>query len=41
MSSLLVSTGPPRGHTPLSDWLSKNAGTVGTRYSSELDRHYR
>ena len=41
MSSLLVSTGPPRGHTLLSDWLSKNAGTVGTRYSSELDRHHR
>ena len=40
MSNLLISVAPPTGKTRLSDWLSQNAATVGTRYASELDRHY-
>ncbi|KKM03250.1 hypothetical protein LCGC14_1776320 [marine sediment metagenome] len=41
MAGLLVSSGPPTGQTRLSDWLSQNADGVGTRYASELKRHYR
>jgi uncharacterized protein YbjT (DUF2867 family) len=41
MSNLLVSQGPPTGQTRLSDWLARNAGSVGVRYASELSRHYR
>ena len=41
MSNLLVSLGAPTGHTRLTEWLSRNADTVGTAYASELDRHYR
>ena len=41
MAGLLVSEGPPTGQTRLRDWLERNAGTVGTRYTSELGRHYR
>ena len=40
MADLLVSEGPATGKTRLSDWLEENAGTVGTRYFSELKRHY-
>jgi NADH dehydrogenase len=40
MSNLLVSESPPTGQTRLSDWLEQNAGSVGTRYASELRRHY-
>ena len=31
----------PTGQTRLSDWLEENAGSLGVRYASELDRHYR
>ena len=41
MADLLVSAQPPTGHTRLSDWLAHNADRVGTRYASELKRHYR
>lgn len=41
MSNLLVSESPPTGRTRLSDWLGYNAASVGARYASELDRHYR
>lgn len=41
ISNLLVSKNPPTGQMRLSDWLSRNAGTVGTRYASELNRHFR
>lgn len=41
MSNLLVSDGPPTGQTRLSDWLSRSADSIGTRYASELSRHYR
>lgn len=40
-SGLLVSGNPPTGRTRLSDWLDDNADSVGTRYASELKRHYR
>ncbi|MDP3061675.1 MAG: NAD(P)H-binding protein [Chloroflexota bacterium] len=40
MAGLLVSTAPPTGVTPLSRWLAENASTLGTRYASELRRHY-
>ena len=41
MSNLLVSPGPATAETRLSHWLDRNAGSVGTKYASELDRHYR
>lgn len=41
MADLLVSSGPPTGTTRLSEWLKQNSGTVGSRYASELGRHYR
>jgi len=41
MSNLLVSESPPTGQTRLSDWLGQNADSVGARYASELNRHYR
>lgn len=41
MANLLTSDQPPLGHTRLSDWLTENAATVGRRYASELQRHYR
>ena len=41
MANLLVSDAAPTGQTRLSDWLRQNAGSVGTRYASELKRHYR
>jgi NADH dehydrogenase len=41
--NLLVTDSPPAGRTPLSAWARENAGTLGTRYASELarrrDRH--
>jgi len=41
MSNLLVSKVSPTGHTPLSAWLEQNIGSVGTKYISGLERHYR
>jgi len=41
MGGLLVSDQPPTGRTRLSEWLTANAERVGTRYASELKRHYR
>ena len=40
MSGLLVSKEPPRGKTSLADWLDANKGRVGTKYASELERHF-
>jgi NADH dehydrogenase len=39
-ADLLISSEPPAGSTRLSDWLQSNAATVGSRYASELQRHY-
>ena len=41
MSDLLISSASPLGETRFSQWLEENAATVGTRYASELSRHYR
>jgi NADH dehydrogenase len=40
MAGLLVSKEPPRGKTHLADWLEENKDTVGTRYASEIKKHY-
>lgn len=41
MADLLVSKREPTGRVLLSAWLSENARDVGTRYASEIDRHFR
>ncbi|HEV2581972.1 MAG TPA: NAD(P)H-binding protein [Ktedonobacteraceae bacterium] len=41
MADLLVSQHQPTGHTHLADWLMQNSAIVGTKYASELARHYR
>ncbi len=41
MADLLISRQSPTGHTHLGDWLEENAQRVGTKYASELQRHYR
>lgn len=41
LANLLVSSQPPTGKTRFSDWLARNTGILGTRYSSELKRHYK
>lgn len=41
MTNLLVSAAPPTATARLTDWLSENAATVGVRYASELERHFR
>jgi uncharacterized protein YbjT (DUF2867 family) len=41
MANLLISQQPPTGQTHLREWLAQNAATVGKRYASELQRHYR
>lgn len=40
MANLLVSQHPPLGSTAFKDWLEENKNTVGTRYASEISRHY-
>ena len=40
MTNLLVSEGPPMGHTCLSEWLEKHAASAGVKYASDLKRHY-
>jgi len=41
MADLLISLNPPTGHTHLSKWLEENVDSVGKKYASELNRHYR
>ncbi|MFQ5592187.1 MAG: SDR family oxidoreductase [Phycisphaerae bacterium] len=41
MSSLLVSEGPPTARTSFKRWLGEHADSLGVRYLSELERHYR
>jgi NADH dehydrogenase len=41
MADLLVSQGPPTGQTRFSNWLKNHAHVLGTRYASELARHYK
>jgi NADH dehydrogenase len=40
MGNLLAPEGPASGSTRLSDWLSAHKGVAGTRYASEVARHY-
>ena len=40
MSNLLVSQQPARGKTAFRDWLETNKHTVGTKYASEIKKHY-
>lgn len=40
MAGLLVSSAPPTGRTRLSEWLTANAGALGSSYASEVKRHY-
>jgi len=40
MDNLLAPEGPATGSTRLSEWLAARKGVVGTRYASEVARHY-
>ncbi len=40
MDNLLVSKNPPTGTTKLSEWLAEHRDSVGTRYASEVARHF-
>ncbi len=40
MAGLLVSKEPPRGKTRLANWLERNRAKVGTKYASEIKKHY-
>jgi uncharacterized protein YbjT (DUF2867 family) len=40
MANLLVSSEPARCKTSLRKWLEENKNTVGTKYASELKKHY-
>ena len=41
MDELLVSKEPPRGTSRIDDWLLRSSDTLGVKYASELDRHFR
>lgn len=41
MANLLVSNNSPTGRISLSEWLTGNADVIGSKYASELSRHYR
>ena len=41
MDELLVSHAAPRGTRRVDDWLLKSADSLGKKYASELDRHFR
>lgn len=41
MDNLVVSSEAPRGRTKISDWLARNSSTLGRKYFSELDMHFR
>ena len=41
MDELLVSHEAPRGTRRVDDWLLKSADSLGRKYASELDRHFR
>lgn len=40
MANLLVSKDPPLARKAFKDWLEENKSTVGTKYASEIRRHY-
>lgn len=41
MSELVHTDGPATGEIAFSEWVASNASTLGTRYASELGRHFR
>jgi NADH dehydrogenase len=41
MAGLLNTPGPRTGETSFSDWLERNAESLGATYESELKRHFR
>lgn len=41
MANHLVCDGSPTGRMRFSEWLAQNGQSVGTRYASELERHFR
>jgi NADH dehydrogenase len=41
MAELVTTEGPATGVRRLTEWLVQNAAVVGTRYASEVSRHYR
>jgi NADH dehydrogenase len=41
LADLLYTDSPPVGRTSLTTWLRQHAATIGKRYASELERHYR
>ncbi|HMR98514.1 MAG TPA: NAD(P)H-binding protein [Anaerolineales bacterium] len=41
MANLLVSKEPARGKIKFSDWLEENKKTIGTKYASEIAKHYK
>lgn len=41
MQDLLISTGKPTCPTRFEEWLTENAGSAGSRYASEVARHFR
>jgi len=41
MANLLVSHEPARGKIKFSDWLEENKNVIGTKYASEIAKHYR
>jgi NADH dehydrogenase len=40
MAELVTTDGPPTGSRILTEWLAENSATIGTRYASEVSRHY-
>jgi len=40
MANLLAPAGPASGQTRLSQWLAFNSEQVGTKYASEVARHF-
>jgi len=41
MADLLVSKEPPQGTVLFSKWLNENRETIGSKYASEIAKHYR
>ena len=40
MAGLVTTEGPATGHVSLTEWLAAYGSTLGTRYASELQRHF-
>lgn len=40
MAGLVTTDGSPTGHVALTEWLAAYGSTLGTRYASELQRHF-